>query len=350
MAWETNPPILLSHLLAEASKKAASDIYITEGRFIYQREQGVLRALDCKAEPELLTWIFDQTWDKNRVDSFTRCEDIDFSWSYEGHRLRGNAYHTRGCRAIALRLLPAFIPNLFTIHPLPIWNNLLKTHHGLVLVCGHTGAGKSTTIASFLNILNQRDALHILTLEDPIEYIFPTAKSLVSQRELGSDFPTFSTALKSALRERPDVLFLGEIRDADSMHTALMAAESGILVFATLHARRATEAIARIEGFFPYEERDSIRSRVAMTMEVILTQCLIPKADGGLLPQTEILLRTPAVTNLIRQGKYAQLESVMMSNSQLGMQTMEMSLKELYRAHRISTQVFQSLQSKEMIG
>ncbi len=349
MAMETKYHPFLSNILSEATKQSASDIYLIEGQFIYQRTEGTLHMLDSQAEPELLTWIFEHFWDNLRLEAFSKGADIDFSWSYETHRLRGNAYHTRGRRALALRLLPASIPDLFAIHPLPVWNKLLAVRHGLVLVCGHTGAGKSTTIASYINILNKKDSLHILTLEDPIEYIFPIASSLVSQRELGSDFPDFSTALKSALRERPDVLFLGEIRDAESMYTALMAAESGILVFATLHARRSTEAIARIEGLFPAEERDSIRSRIAMTMEAILAQHLIPKSVGGLIPQTEVLVRTPAVTNLIRQGKYAQLESVMMSNAQLGMQTMEMSLNELYRTHQISTKVFQSLQRKEMI-
>lgn len=347
MEMETNP--LLAQLLSDAAKQSASDIYMVENHPIYQRTHGVLHALKGRTEPELLTWIFDHFWDSTRRDSFSKGGDIDFSLSYETYRLRGNAYHTRGHRALALRLLPVSIPDLFTIHPLPVWSKLLTVQHGLILVCGHTGAGKSTTIASYLNILNQKNALHILTLEDPIEYIFPEASALVSQRELGSDFPDFATALKSALRERPDILFLGEIRDAESMYTALMAAESGILVFATLHARRSTEAITRIEGLFPAEERDSIRSRIAMTMEAILTQHLIPRISGGLVPQTEVLIRTPAVTNLIRQGKFAQLESVMMSNAQLGMQTMDMSLNELYRTHKISTQVFQSLQRKEMI-
>ena len=318
--------------LRRGMEEQASDLYLTEGQSPQMRKDGVLipYAGDFPTRDSMEAFLRSMI-DEARWDAFQREWDVDFSWTFEGRRFRINAYWQMGRIAVAMRLLPETIPPLAAIQHNAAIFDLLHCEHGLILVCGKVGSGKTTTIASFIDALNHRRAAHILTLEDPVEYVFAPEKSFISQRELGRDFQSFAAGLRSALREMPDVLLIGEIRDADSMRTALMAAESGMLVLGTLHTMGAAEAVMRMEGFFPAGERDVVRAQVAAVLTAVFSQRLIPARCGGRVCQSEVLLGNDAAASLIRQGKYGQLATLMMTHQRRGMMTKNAALDELFR-------------------
>ena len=223
------------------------------------------------------------------------------------------------------------------------WQKMKNIDQGLILVTGRTGSGKSTTLAAFIEELNHEKPYHIVTLEDPIEYVFYPDKCFISQRELGTDFYSFGHALKGSLREMPDLVLVGEIRDYDTLATALAAASAGMLVLGTLHSASAAEAVLRMEGMFPLEEQSSLRSLLAEVLQGIFAQRLVPAAGGGRMAVTEVLLANPAVRSLIRQGKYNQLVSVMLSQQAVGMQTLAMDAQRLWQAGRIDGAVCDKL-------
>lgn len=341
---------IFTELLTLPNAEQASDFYLIEGQDIYIRINGELKNTGRMASTRLLAYLVQKTLMEHEQKAFQeKSIDIDFSWSFADRRFRGNAYHAGGQPAIVLRQLPNTIPELRTIQPLAAWHRLFSLSHGLILVCGPTGSGKSTTIAAFIEELAKHTPRHILTLEDPVEYIFTKETSLISQREFGRDFFSFEAGLRSALREMPDILLVGEIRDKETMRAALMAAESGSLVLSTLHTMGAAEALLRMDGFFAENERDAIRSQAAAVLQSIFSQELLPAKSGGRVSLTEVLLRTPATTNLIRQGKYMQLTSSMISGSALGMQTREMALDALYRSGKITEAVYREQKRGETI-
>ena len=326
---------IFTELLTLPNAEQASDFYLIEGQNIYIRINGELKNTGRMASTRLLTYLVQKTLMGHKQKAFQeKSIDIDFSLSFADRRFRGNAYHAGGQPAIVLRQLPNTIPELRAIQPLAAWHRLFSLSHGLILVCGPTGSGKSTTIAAFIEELAKHTPRHILTLEDPVEYIFTKETSLISQREFGRDFFSFEAGLRSALREMPDILLVGEIRDKETMRAALMAAESGSLVLSTLHTMGAAEAI---------------RSQAAAVLQSIFSQELLPAKSGGRVSLTEVLLRTPATTNLIRQGKYMQLTSSMISGSALGMQTREMALDALYRSGKITEAVYREQKRGETI-
>lgn len=251
--------------------------------------------------------------------------DVDFSWTYAGRRFRGNAYYMENGIGLALRLLPARIMTPDEIGMPDALRSIADVRDGLVLVCGPTGAGKTTTLASLIEVINQTRRVHIITLEDPIEYIFLPASAFISQRELGRDFSSFPDAVRSALREDPDILLAGEIRDRATMEAALMAAATGILVLGTLHTRSAAQAAMRVESMFPADVRDAVRAQFADAVTGIFAQRLLPRVGGGRAAAFEVLRAVPAVRNIVRNGQYSQLFSVMMSGVEQGMQTAEMA-------------------------
>lgn len=267
---------------------------------------------------------------KEQHDAFVHGREIDFSFGWEGKaRFRANAFHQRHNVALSIRLIPFEIPSFEELGLPQIVNQLVTLQQGLILVTGPTGAGKSTSLASMLGWINEHRRCHILTIEDPIEYVHRHKLSAVNQREVGDDTESFARALRSALREDPDVLLVGEMRDLESIAIALTIAETGHLVFATLHTNDTAQAIDRIVDVFPGERQDQIRVQLANTLAAVLHQRLIPMTDGGRVAAFEVLLATHAVRNLIREGKSRQLRNVIVGSQQEGMQTLEMALNDL---------------------
>lgn len=256
--------------------------------------------------------------------------DVDFAFSWRDlARIRGSVFTQRGQPALALRIIPSKIPT-FADLGLPFAANLVvEQPRGFVLVTGPTGSGKSTTLASIIDRINATRAAHILTIEDPVEYIHDHKMSAVTQREIGLDSPSFDRALRSALREDPDVLLIGEMRDIDSIQIALTMAETGHLVFATLHTNDAPQAIDRIIDVFPAVRQEQTRVQLAASLNTIIAQRLVPKIGGGMVAAYEVLIATNPVRNLIREGRSSQLANVMFTGTKEGMQTLESSLAKL---------------------
>jgi twitching motility protein PilT len=265
-----------------------------------------------------------------QLETFHEYLDVDFSFSYlDRARIRGSMFTQRGQTALALRLIPARIPSFEDLGLPAAADMIVDLPRGFVLVTGPTGSGKSTTLASLVDRINSTRACHILTIEDPVEYEHNHKMSAVSQREVGLDSPSFDRALRSALREDPDVLLIGEMRDIDSIQIALTMAETGHLVFATLHTNDAPQAIDRIIDVFPAWRQEQTRVQLAASLSAIVAQRLIPKIGGGMVAAYEVLIATNPVRNLIREGRSNQLANVMFTNSKEGMQTLENSLSIL---------------------
>lgn len=264
---------------------------------------------------------------------FEEHQDVDFSLTYlDRARLRGSAFTQRGETALALRMIPSDIPDFEELGLPPVAEWMARLPRGLVLMTGPTGSGKSTTLASIIARINETRSLHILTIEDPVEYVHSHGLSAVSQREVGVDSPSFERALRSALREDPDVLLVGEMRDLESIQLALTLAETGHLVFSTLHTNDAAQAIDRIIDVFPAFRQEQIRVQLAACLGAVVAQRLVPKIGGGMVASFEILVANNPVRNLIREGKTNQLLNVITTNAQEGMCTMESSLVDLIQA------------------
>jgi twitching motility protein PilT len=256
--------------------------------------------------------------------------DVDFSFSWgDKARLRGSLFTQRGQSALALRIIPAHIPSFEDLRLPKAASWVAQLPRGFVLVTGPTGSGKSTTLASIIDQINETRSLHILTIEDPVEYVHNHKQSAVSQREVGLDSPSFDRALRSALREDPDVLLIGEMRDIESIQIALTMAETGHLVFGTLHTNDAPQAVDRIVDVFPAWRQEQTRVQLGASLAAVIAQRLVPKIGGGMVAAFEVLIATNPVRNLIRENRSNQLQNVMMTNSKEGMQTLESSLVEL---------------------
>jgi len=271
-------------------------------------------------------------------------QDVDFSLTWlDRARLRGSAFKQRGEMALALRMIPSDIPNFEELGLPPVAEWMARLPRGLVLMTGPTGSGKSTTLASIIDRINETRSLHILTIEDPVEYVHTHNLSAVTQREIGVDSPSFERALRSALREDPDVLLVGEMRDLESIQLALTLAETGHLVFSTLHTNDAAQAIDRIIDVFPAFRQEQIRVQLAACLGAVVAQRLVPKIGGGMVASFEILVANNPVRNLIREGKTNQLLNVITTNAQEGMCTMESSLVDLIQGEVISYEDAQSV-------
>jgi len=269
---------------------------------------------------------------------------IDFAYQIPGKaRFRVNAYFQRSAIGAAFRLIPFEVVPLETLGLPPIVAEFADKPRGLVLVTGPTGSGKSTTLASLIDVINQNREEHIMTIEDPIEFLHSHKKCIVNQRELGSDATSFADALRSALRQDPDVILVGEMRDLETISTAITAAETGHLVFATLHTQDTPQTIDRIIDVFPSGQQGQVRAQLSVALQGIMTQTLLPTADGaGRCVAAEVLVPTPAVRNLIREAKSHQIYSVLQTGGSHGMQTMDASLAGLVRAGKITRQLAES--------
>lgn len=261
--------------------------------------------------------------------------DFAFGWR-DTARIRGNAFSQRGRPAVAFRMIPRTVPTMAELDLPPVLYEFARRHHGLVLVTGPTGSGKSTTLASVIHQINGERACHIVTIEDPIEYVHQHRRAVVNQREVGTDTSSFASALRSVLREDPDVLLVGEMRDLDSIRFALTIAETGHLVFATLHTNDTTQAVARIIDAFPAEQQAQVRTQLAAALTGIVYQRLIPRRDGGLVAAFEVLVANSAVRNLIKEGKTHQLRNSLSTGQREGMLTFEHSLAALVKTGAIS--------------
>lgn len=327
-------------IIGRAIKKEASDIHMTVGQRPYMRCQGVLDFIeDAPLTEHFMSEAAAVILDDSQQRILVREREVDLSWSYGSRRFRVHVYYQQGWLAMALRLLPERIPSLAELGMPKAWQAMKELEQGLVLVTGRTGSGKSTTLAAFIEELNQEKAYHIVTLEDPIEYVFQPKRCFISQRELGRDFYAFADALRGSLREMPDVVLVGEIRDYATLSTALMAAAAGMLVLGTLHSASASDAVMRMEGLCPLEERDGLRSLLAEVLRGIFAQRLVPAVNGGRTALVEVLLENAAVRSLIRQGKYGQLSSVMLSQQAQGMQPLHITARKLWQAGKIDSSV-----------
>jgi twitching motility protein PilT len=326
-------------LLAVLDHKA-SDLHITAGAAPTIRVRGHLKPLEdfpVLSQQDTRELIYGILNDDQRA-RFERDRQLDFAYSIPGAaRFRVNTYQQRLAVGAAFRLIPTDIPPLRSLGLPDVVNELVKKPRGLVLVTGPTGSGKSTSLAAMIDVINQSRAEHIMTVEDPIEFLHQHKKCLVNQRELGSDAQSFSLALKAALRQDPDVILVGEMRDLETISTALTAAETGHLVFATLHTQDAPQTIDRVIDVFPAEQQGQVRMMLSVSLQGILTQQLLPTADGaGRCVAVEALVPTPAVRNLIREGKTHQIYSSMQTGGAHGMQTMDSALADLVRKGKIT--------------
>ena len=321
---------MLKQILHDAAALDASDIHLTVGQPPFFRVNGELFLRGEILTESTVEKFLDELLSPKLRAEFEKNLAVDFSHVDEtiNRRFRVNVYRQRKFPALALRLIAKEIPSLDKLGAPPALKKFFDASQGLILVTGRTGSGKSTTLAAFLNELCHLRPCHLLTLEDPIEYEFAAEKSFVSQRELGQDFLNFADAVRTAMREIPDVLLIGEIRDAATMHAALEASAAGVLVLATLHTRSAAETAMRVETMFPLVQRDAIRDLFADEFSAIISQQLV-KTPRGRTCAAEVLIANPAARSLIRQGKYVQLPNVMMSGRALGMQTMEFALKAI---------------------
>ncbi|MGY4388187.1 type IV pilus twitching motility protein PilT [Streptomyces sp. TE12347] len=329
---------VIDHLLGELWERGGSDLLLTAGSAPFLRVDGALRPVEGAAltEPEvdrLVTGVLGE----ELTERFRRERQVDFAFSWGARaRLRGNAFVQRGASALALRIIPFTVPSPEQLGLPPVVVGWAGMPRGLVLVTGPTGSGKSTSLAALLDHVNTHRSAHILTIEDPIEYLHRHKRSAVSQREIGTDTDSFPAALRAALREDPDVLLLGEMRDPESISAALTIAETGHLVFATLHTNDASQTLDRIVDVFPAEQQPQIRLQLAHTLVGILTQCLIPRGGGGRVAAFEVLVGTSAIRNLIREGKTRQIRNMIATGHRDGMRTLEAGINALVTAGTVA--------------
>src|SRR5918911_428805 len=329
-----------SDILIEVVKQKASDLHLTAGAPPMIRQKGSLVPLEGmpKLTPTDTREIIYAVLNSSQRQRLETDWQIDFAYSVPGHgRFRVNAYFQRGTLGAAFRLIPSETVPIEKLGMPPVIRTFSKKPRGIVLVTGPTGSGKSTTLASIINEINETRDEHILTIEDPIEFLHNHKRCIVNQRELGADAPSFALGLKAALRQDPDVILVGEMRDMETIGTALTAAETGHLVFATLHTQDAPQTIDRIIDVFPAHQQDQVRVQLSVALEGVMTQQLIPTADGnGRCVAARGLVAPPGVRNLIREGKTHQIPSAMQTGSNVGMQTMDTALAQLVRAGKIT--------------
>jgi len=330
----------IAEMLYAMIEKNASDLHLIKGIPPAMRIHGDLVYLNKAplTDSNLRAVLDDTVKDIKKRDSFLDEKEYDFAYELGSDaRFRFNLYFQMGSIAFSIRHVSMRIPRLEDLNLPKILRELIKKQNGLILVTGPTGSGKSTTLAAMIDLINQERSLHIVTIEDPIEYVYRPKKSIISQREVGGDTLSFAGALKHVLRQDPDVILIGEIRDLETMQAAITAAETGHLVLSTLHTTSASQTVDRIIDIFPPYQQSQIRSQLSITLQAVVTQKLVKRIDvKGRIPITEILIATPAVRSMIREGKSQQIYSAIEMGRDYGMHTMEQGLNELANRNIIS--------------
>lgn len=324
--------VSIAEILRFAVQKDASDVLITQGAPPTVRIEGELRYLrgPCLEGRDTQRMVYEVLSDA-QIAEFEREKELDFSISLEDHRFRVNCYWELGSVAAAFRVVPSRIPELDSLGVPPVMRELVLRPQGLILITGPTGHGKSTTQAALIDIVNREKKVHIVTVEDPIEFLHSSKKSVVDQREVGQDTDSFARALRHVLRQDPDVILIGEMRDLETMQTALSAAETGHMVIATLHTNDAVQTIDRIIDTFPPHQQSQVRAQLSLCLLAVLSQRLLPQKGGGRrVLASELMINNGAVANLIREGKVQNIYSVMETHAKEGMHTLDKSLKKLY--------------------
>lgn len=328
----------LESLISQVVNAGGSDLHLTEGRNPIIRVDGSLSVLsteDILTKDEIKGFLSHMTSVENNK-KFLENKEVDFSYNSENIRFRGNAFFQQGMIGIALRVIPKQIKTLAELNLPPILETFTQQKQGFFLVVGPVGQGKSTTLASMIEIINKNRTEHIITVEDPIEYIYEAKKSIIDQREVGIDTKDFATALKYMLRQDIDVGLIGEMRGPETISAAVTAAETGHLIFSTLHTNTASQTINRIIDSFPAEQQNQIRTQLASSLTGILSQRLIPRISGGMVPAFELLINNNATANLIREGRTYEIDSVIETSSQHGMISLNNSLADLVRSGEIT--------------
>jgi twitching motility protein PilT len=336
-------------LLLEVIERNASDLHLAAGARPTVRVRGQLQPLenyDVLTTEQTREIIYSILTNDQRQRLETEWQ-LDFAYAIPGRaRFRVNAYYQRAAIGAAFRLIPFSIKTVDELGLPSVLHDLAKRPRGFVLVTGPTGSGKSTSLAAVVDEINATRQEHIMTIEDPIEFLHGHKRCIVNQREIGSDAHSFADGLKAALRQDPDVILVGEMRDLETIHTALTAAETGHLVFATLHTQDTPQTIDRIIDVFPAEQQQQVRVQLSVALQGIITQQLLPTADGaGRIAACEVLLATPAIRNLIREGKTHQIYSSLQTGANVGMQTMDAALVTLVRLGKITQQLAESRSS-----
>lgn len=328
----------MNELLVLSVEQGASDLHLSAGVPPMIRVDGEIRQVSWPAlQPETVAGLIDQVMNAQQRTEYGQYLETDFSFELPGvARFRVNAFQQNRGAAAVFRSIPAKVLTLEELNLGQVFRSIADRSRGLVLVTGPTGSGKSTTLAAMIDYLNTTKHQHILTIEDPIEFVHTAKKSLINQREVHRDTHGFNQALRSALREDPDIILLGELRDLDTIRLALSAAETGHLVFATLHTSSAAKTIDRVVEVFPAEEKSMIRAMLSESLQAVIAQTLLKKESGGRIAAHEIMLATAAVRNLIREGKVAQIYSAMQTAGALGMQTLDSCLAGLLAQGLIS--------------
>lgn len=332
----------IQDLLQKTADAHASDLHLVSGSPPVLRIAGELEAvpgveaLDAKEIKEMIFSLLSL----EQQQRLQQDRELDFSFSFSDRmRFRINAYFQRGDLSASLRLIPLRVPSIEELNLPNILYDFCKLPQGFILVTGPAGQGKSTTQAALIQKINETRPVHVITIEDPIEYVFENKKAIISQREMFLDTKSFKVALRSALREDPDVVLVGEMRDFETVAAAVTIAETGHLVFATLHTNSAAQTVDRIIDVFPENQQQQIRTQLASTLEGVISQRLIPAIGGGRLPAVEILLATPAVRAVIRGGKTHQIDNIITTSTDLGMSSLNRSLQKLIKEGKISLEV-----------
>jgi len=332
--------LMIEDVLESLVEQGGSDLHIQASAPVFFRISGKLTPQpqfgETLAAEEVQTLIFQMLNNMQRKQLEMEW-DLDCAYGVKGlARFRVNVYRERGSWAACLRALASKIPNADALGVPQILRELTERPRGMMLVTGQTGSGKTTTMAALLDLINRTRSEHILTVEDPIEYVFPNIKSLFHQRQRGEDTKSFSNALRAALREDPDIILVGEMRDLETIGLAISAAETGHMVFGTLHTNSASATIDRMLDVFPPIQQPQVRAQMSNSLVAVCSQNLVPKKGGGRCCAHEIMINSPALANLIREGKTAQIYSQIQMGAKLGMQTMEMCLAALYRADKVT--------------
>ena len=328
----------IKELLRKAVEAKASDLHLVVGVPPALRVDGQLQFIadESNIDRATIEKLAFALIDEKQQERFRASRELDFGYEQDGFRFRVNLHFEKGNIGMVARVIVDKIPSLEDLLMPKIVYNLLNLKQGLILLTGPTGCGKSTTLAAMIEYINANRFCHIVTLEDPIEYLFHPNKSIIKQRQLGSDMLSFAEGLKHALRQDPNVIMVGEMRDLETIGTTITLAETGHLVLATLHTYSAAQTIDRIIDIFPPHQQNQVRQQLATTLASVISQRLIPKMDGGRIAAREVMINTPAVSNMIREAKIAQIRSVLETSSKEGMHSMDQDLQRLYKEKAIS--------------